>query len=151
MVSDPRIAELRRINLTKGKKHFSLCKIYYSPPNYQCFCHCCLQRELKPGRLQAAGFDLIQLISLPVLMPVPWSFYYYFSVVQFEIRDGDTCSSSIFQDLSSYPGFLTFHMRPGIILPRSVLGFWWRWYWICRLLLVGWTFFGRFTVNPTDL
>ena len=46
------------------------------------------------------------LIDLCVFMLMPHSIYYYYSVVQFEIRDGDTPRSpSIVQDYFSNPGF----------------------------------------------
>jgi hypothetical protein len=34
-------------------------------------------------------FNSIALIFLPVFIPIPCSFYHYFSVVQLEVRDGD--------------------------------------------------------------
>lgn len=51
-------------------------------------------------------FDSVPLINLSVLMSIPCNFYYYCSVVELEIRDGDTSGSSfIVQDCISYPGF----------------------------------------------
>jgi hypothetical protein len=35
-------------------------------------------------------FNSIPLIFLPVSVPIPYSFYYYFSVIQLEVRDGDS-------------------------------------------------------------
>jgi hypothetical protein len=51
-------------------------------------------------------FDLIPLIYLSVSIPIPHHFYYYGSVVQLEISDGDTFRSSfIVHDCFSYPEF----------------------------------------------
>jgi hypothetical protein len=54
-------------------------------------------------------FDSIPLINMSVSIPIPFSSFYYCSVVQVEIRDGDTTSSSfIVQDCFSYLRFFTF-------------------------------------------
>jgi hypothetical protein len=46
---------------------------------------------------------------MSVFTLVPCSFYHYYSVVQLEIRDGDTFRSSfIVQDHFSYTGFFVF-------------------------------------------
>jgi hypothetical protein len=48
-------------------------------------------------------FNLILLISMSVYVPIPCSFHYYGSVVQLEIKDSDTSSSSfIVQDCFRY-------------------------------------------------
>jgi hypothetical protein len=51
-------------------------------------------------------FNFIPLVNLSVSISIPCSFYYYYSVVQLEIRDGDTFRSSfIAHDYFSYPGW----------------------------------------------
>lgn len=61
------------------------------------------------------GFYFYFIFNLSVFMPIPYSFYFYCSVGQVEIRNGDTSISSfIAQDCFSYPGFLR------IALSRSV-------------------------------
>jgi hypothetical protein len=40
-------------------------------------------------------FSSIPLIYPPVTVPIPCSFYHYCSVVQLEVRDGDSCRSSV--------------------------------------------------------
>ena len=42
---------------------------------------------------------------MSVFMPVPFSFYYYSSVVELDIRDGGISRSFIVQDYFSYPEF----------------------------------------------
>jgi hypothetical protein len=60
------------------------------------------------------------MINLSVSIPPSFSFYYYCSVVQLEIRDGDASKSSfIVHDYYSYPVFF-FHMKLRITLSRSV-------------------------------
>ena len=54
-------------------------------------------------------------------MPVPFCFCYYNSVVQLEIEEGDTSSSSfIIQDCFSYPGFSVFSYKFKIVLSGPV-------------------------------
>ena len=53
-------------------------------------------------------------------MLISCGFYYYSSIVEVEIRDGDTSGHSfIRQDCSSYPEFLFSHMKLSIVLSRS--------------------------------
>lgn len=61
-------------------------------------------------------FDLIALINMSVFMPVPCSFYYYSSVVQFEIREGDTPPEGGLLSLPDPLMFLSY------ILPQSGVG-----------------------------
>jgi hypothetical protein len=50
-------------------------------------------------------FESIPLINPSVFIPIPYSFYYCYSVVQLEIRAGDTSRSSfIVQDCFCYSG-----------------------------------------------
>ena len=52
-------------------------------------------------------FDLILLIKVSASVPIVCSFYHYCSVVQLEVRDGDSSQSSfIVQDCFAYPDFL---------------------------------------------
>jgi hypothetical protein len=45
------------------------------------------------------------LVSLPVSVPIPYRFYHYCSVIQFDIRDGDSSRRSfIVENSFSYPG-----------------------------------------------
>jgi hypothetical protein len=55
-------------------------------------------------------FNSIPLVSLTVFMSIPWGFYYYCSVAQLDIRDGENFRSSfVVQDCClSYPeGFFS--------------------------------------------
>jgi len=46
--------------------------------------------------------NLILLIALSVFLPIPCYFYYYGSVIQFGVEDGDSsCSSFIIQNCFS--------------------------------------------------
>ena len=54
-------------------------------------------------------FNSILLIYLPVSVPIPCSFYYYCSVVQLGVRDGNSSSSSfIVQECFCYTGYFVF-------------------------------------------
>jgi hypothetical protein len=54
-------------------------------------------------------FDSLPLINLSVLMPLPQGLRYSCSVVDLEVRHGNTATHSfIVQDCFSYPGFLIF-------------------------------------------
>lgn len=68
-------------------------------------------------------FSLIPLIYVFIFMPVPNCLHYYRSIVELEVRHGDTSRSSfIVQYYFSYPGFfvsLFFHMMLSIVLSRS--------------------------------
>ena len=66
-------------------------------------------------------FDLVLLVLLSVLMPIPGCFQYCRSVVEFEIRccDASRCSF-IVQDCFGYLGFLFLLMKLSIVLSRSV-------------------------------
>jgi hypothetical protein len=58
-------------------------------------------------------FNSIPLIYLPVAVPTPYSFYHYYSVKQFETRDGDSPRSSFIADNSfDYPVFLLLLLFP---------------------------------------
>jgi hypothetical protein len=46
-------------------------------------------------------FNSIPLIYLPVTVPIPCSFYYYFSVVQLEVRDADSPRCSVIVENNS--------------------------------------------------
>ena len=61
-------------------------------------------------------------IDQPVLfLPKPCDFYYYSSVVKFEIRDDDASGCSfIVHDCFSYSGFLFSHMKMRVDLSWSV-------------------------------
>ena len=51
-------------------------------------------------------FNSMLLIFLPISVPIPYSFYYYCSVIEFEVRDGDSARSSfIVENSFGYPGF----------------------------------------------
>ena len=54
-------------------------------------------------------FNLIPLINMSVFVPIPRCFYYCSSIVELEIRDGDTSRRSFFvQDCFSYLGLSVF-------------------------------------------
>lgn len=51
------------------------------------------------------GHQFDSLIHLSVFMPIPCYFYYYSSVIELEVRNGDASGSSFtVQDYFSYPG-----------------------------------------------
>ena len=54
-------------------------------------------------------FDSIPLVHVSVFMPILNFSHYYSSIVELEVRDGDTSRSSfLVQDCFSYPGFFVF-------------------------------------------
>ena len=54
-------------------------------------------------------------------MVIPCDFYYYNSIVELEVRDGDTSGISlIVQDCFSYPDFLFFLKKLSVVLSRSI-------------------------------
>ena len=54
-------------------------------------------------------FNPIPLINASVCLPIPCSFYHYFSVVKLEVRDGDSPSCSlIVKNCFCYSGFFAF-------------------------------------------
>ena len=54
-------------------------------------------------------FNSVPLVLLSVFMPIPSCFHYSASIIEFEVRDGDTSRNSfIAQDCFGYPGFLVF-------------------------------------------
>jgi hypothetical protein len=66
-------------------------------------------------------FSSILLIYLPVTVLIQCGFYHHFSVVQLEVRDGDSPRSSfIVENSFHYPGFLLFQMNLQIALSNSV-------------------------------
>jgi hypothetical protein len=82
---------------------------------------------------------------------------HYCSVVQLEIRNGDSfrgfvfCFLFIVQDYFSYPEFIVFSIWSWEllfqVLLKNVLEFLWWLHWICKLILVRWPFH---YVNSTD-
>jgi len=51
-------------------------------------------------------FSSIPLIYLSISVPIPCSFYHYYSIVQLEVRDGDSLRCSfIVENSFHYPGF----------------------------------------------
>ena len=69
-------------------------------------------------------FDLVPLVLLSVLMPIPGCFQYCSSVVEFDVRDCDASRSSfIVQYCFGYPGILLFLMKLSMVLSRSVKNF----------------------------
>jgi hypothetical protein len=72
-------------------------------------------------------FSSISLIDLSVSMPVPCSFYHYCSVIQLEVRNGDSPRSSfIVKNCFHYPGFFSIWNWEFLFacLWRCVLEFW---------------------------
>lgn len=54
-------------------------------------------------------------------MPIPYFFYYYRSVVEFELRLGDTPDVTLlYRMVLAIPGSLFFHVKLSITLLRSV-------------------------------
>ena len=91
-------------------------------------------------------FDLVPLVLLSVLMPIPGCFQYCSSIVEFENRNHDASRSSfIVQNCFGYPGFcfvlFCFSLWSWILffwgMQRILLGFCWALHWICILLLIG--------------
>ena len=57
-------------------------------------------------------FELVPLVFLSILMPIPSCFQHCTSVVEFEVRDCDASTSSfIVQDCFGYVEFLLFYMK----------------------------------------
>ena len=84
-------------------------------------------------------FNSLSLVQVSIFMPISCSFYYYSSVVELEIRDGETSSISfIVQDHLDILGFLFFNLKLSIVLSKSVKNC--AGHWICRLFLVGLSF-----------
>jgi hypothetical protein len=66
-------------------------------------------------------FNSIPLIYLSVSVSIPCSFYQYFSVIQLEIRDGESLRNSfIVNNCFYYPGVLFFCMKLRIGLSMSL-------------------------------
>ena len=68
-------------------------------------------------------FDSVSLIKLYVFMPKASGFYYYSSVVQLEIRDGDTSGYFFITYrivLAVLGFFIFFHVKLYNVLSRSV-------------------------------
>jgi hypothetical protein len=58
------------------------------------------------------GLQYIPLMSMYIFLPIPHGFYYYISVVQFEIRNvGASGSSFIVYDCFSSHGFYFCHIK----------------------------------------
>ena len=80
---------------------------------------------------------LILLCNLSVSIPIPWRFYYYYSVVQLENWDDNSRSSFVVQDyFSSSVFFLFFSMKLRFILLKSI-NLWWNFDGNC-IESVGW-------------
>ena len=77
-----------------------------------------------------------------IFMPIPCCFYYYYSVVKFEVRGGDTFRSSfIVQDYFGYPVFCfpyEVEYYSFKVCKIFMLKFWWEWHWNCKLVLIRW-------------
>lgn len=74
-------------------------------------------------------------------MPIHWYFCYYSSLIQLQIRDGDTSSNSFtVQSCFICLGvFLCFHVKFEIVsefFEELLLQILWKFYWLCRLVLV---------------
>jgi hypothetical protein len=84
-------------------------------------------------------FNSIPLINLPVSVPIPCRFCYYCSVVELEVRNGDSSSCSyIVKKFFAILG-LPFTWFWELLFPclwKIVLEFWWGLHWIWRLPLV---------------
>ena len=66
-------------------------------------------------------FNYIPLIFLPVSIPIPYSFYHYFFVVELVVRDGDSLRSSFtVENTFLYPRFLLFLINLKIALSNSM-------------------------------
>ena len=68
--------------------------------------------------------DLVPLVLLFVLMPMPGCFQYCSSVVEFEVKDCDASRSSLlYRIVLAILRFLFFHMKLSTVLSRSVKNF----------------------------
>ena len=66
-------------------------------------------------------FNSIPWINLPVVVPIPWNFYYNCSVVQLEVRYGDSTGISfIVENSFHYSGLLLFPLNLQVDLSNSM-------------------------------
>ena len=71
-------------------------------------------------RINIRNFDLIPLVDISVFLPIPSSFHYCSSVIEFEVRDGNFSGSTfIVYDCFGYPGFSLYILE---IRPLSDVG-----------------------------
>ena len=107
------------------------------------FIHCIFLASLSKIKYVVLFLDLLfYIIDQPVSVPMPGSFYPYWSVLQLEVRDAHSSWSS-FIVKNSFCFSLFFKWIWKLHFPclwRNVLGFWWGFHWIFRFPLVGWTF-----------
>ena len=69
-------------------------------------------------------FNLVPLVLMSVLMPIPVCFQYCSSVVEFEVRDCNASRSSFtVLFFFGYRGILLFHMKLNTVLSRSLKNF----------------------------
>jgi hypothetical protein len=84
-------------------------------------------------------FSSIPLFYMSVTIPVPCTFYHSCSVVQLEVRDGDSTRGSFIAENSfAFLVLLSFQIKLQITLLtlwRFELGFWWGLHWLCRWFL----------------
>ena len=91
------------------------------------------------------AFNSILLNYMPVPVPIQCSFYYYCSVVQAEVRDGDSARSSFIVEKFLLPCCCFFNTRRickllFLVLWKTELEFWRGLDWFCRLLSARWSF-----------
>ena len=65
-------------------------------------------------------FSSVPLINMSVYMPMPRCFYYYSSLVLFEIRNGDLHQFFYFFGLFKNTFFLLFHVKWSAVLSKSI-------------------------------
>lgn len=90
---------------------------------------------------------------MSVLMPIPY-FYHDSSAVQFEIRDGGSPGSSLYHLGFFFGWCVCVHMNFKICFQFMwifLLEFWWELHQICRLLLVGWSYYFLGSANMEKL
>ena len=67
------------------------------------------------------SIDMFDSLNHVCFVPIQFLFCYCSCLGQFEIRYGDSSSSSfIIQDCFTHPGMLCFHMKQKIVLSRPV-------------------------------
>jgi len=118
------------LNFVKGDKNGSICLLHVDLQLNQhhlskmlSFFHWMVLAPLSKSSSKDTWVNFwdFNSIALPVSLPIPYSFYHYCSLIQVEVRDGDSPRSSlIVEDNFGYPGVVLFQMNFQIALSNSM-------------------------------